>query len=48
MNSRVSSGVSLRVVLERAEAPALAHHRRHAGGQVEVGRVALDDLEQDL
>ena len=48
MNSRVSSGVSTGYSVEADQPAALADRRRHAGGQVEVGRVARHDLEQDL
>ena len=35
-----------RVALERRQAPADAHHRRHAGGDVEVGGASVDDLDR--
>ena len=47
MTSRVSCGVRCRVV-QRVQPAALADHRRRAGGEVEVGGIALHHLEQDV
>ena len=37
-----------RVAVDRGQAPAHTHHRRRTGGQVEVRRPSVDDLEQQL
>jgi hypothetical protein len=41
-------GRELRVALEGAQPSALAQHRRHAGRQMQIGRVALHDCKQDV
>jgi hypothetical protein len=41
-------GRQLRIALERREAAADADHRRRAGGQVKVGRVAGDDVQEQV
>ena len=48
MISRVSVGVSSGIALHRRQPAPHAHHRRRAGGEVQVGGPAVDDLEQDL
>ena len=48
MISRVSVGVRFWQPLQRHERAALAQHRRRAGGDVEVRRLLLDDLDEDL
>ena len=48
MISRVSVGVSFGLALDRDERAAQAQHRRRPGGDVEVGRLLLDDLDEDV